>query len=200
VFDLLTARFRNSDFPKNTFVHAAGCNSRISSRTRRNSGFGVRHMVRYAFRKGTEKNRLLAAGRRVCEATENLAVFGRAAHFLDSRQTAQLRRGADYNEFQTVLDGLAALVACYGRGARRRGRMETHRAASLAASTGRRARGGENFVIDIHRKEVLYINIHCRKARNGATPLPNFKAHVRQVARKGQAGAVPQIHRRPGAL
>ena len=67
-------------------------------------------MVRYAFRKGTEKNRLLAAGRRVCEATKNLAVFGRAAHFLDSRQTAQLRRGADYNEFQTVLDGLAALA------------------------------------------------------------------------------------------
>jgi hypothetical protein len=82
---------------------------------------------------------LLAAGRRVCEATENLAVFGRAARFLDSRQTAQLRRGADYNEFHAVLDGLAVLVACYGRGAGRRGRMETHRAASLAASTGRGA-------------------------------------------------------------
>jgi hypothetical protein len=98
---------------------------------------------------------LLAAGRRVCEATENLAVFGRSTRFLDSRQTAQLRRGADYSEFQAVLDGLAVLVACYGLGAGRRGRMETHRAASLASSTGRRARGGGNFVIDNHRKKIL---------------------------------------------
>jgi hypothetical protein len=81
------------------------------------------------FRDG--KNRLLAAGRRVCEATENLAVFGRPARFLD-RRTAQLRRGADHSELRAVLDGLAVLVASYGRGAGRRGRMETHRAASFA--------------------------------------------------------------------
>src|SRR6266403_5654398 len=105
------------------------------------------------FRHG--KNRLLAAGRRVCEATENLAVFGRAARFLDNRQTARLRRGADYSEFQAVLDGLAVLVACYGRGAGRRGRMETYRAPSFAPSKGRRSRGGGNFVIDNHRKQIL---------------------------------------------
>jgi hypothetical protein len=105
------------------------------------------------FRHG--KNRLLAAGRRVCESTENLAVFGRAARFLDSRQAAQLRRGADYNEFQAVLEGLGVLVACYGRGAGRRGRMETHRAASLAPSMGRRSRGGGNFLINIHRNRIL---------------------------------------------
>jgi hypothetical protein len=83
------------------------------------------------FRQG--KNRLLAAGRRVCEATENLAVFGRHARFLDGRRTAELRRGSDFTEFQAVLEGLAVLVACYGRGAGRRGRMETYRAASLAS-------------------------------------------------------------------
>ncbi|HEY2890260.1 MAG TPA: hypothetical protein VGJ31_06510 [Dongiaceae bacterium] len=83
------------------------------------------------FRQG--KNRLLAAGRRVSEATENLAVFGRPARFLDSRRTAELRRGVDFTEFQAVMEGLAVLVACYGRGAGRRGRMETYRAASLAS-------------------------------------------------------------------
>lgn len=105
------------------------------------------------FRDG--KNRLLAAGRRVCEATENLAVFGRPARFLDRRQTAQLRRGADYNELQAILAGLAVLVACYGRGAGRRGRMETYRAASLAPSRERRSRVGGDFVIDNGRTIVL---------------------------------------------
>jgi hypothetical protein len=104
------------------------------------------------FRQG--KNRLLAAGRRVCEATENLAVFGRPARFLANRRTNELRRGADYNELQAVLDGLAVLVACYGRGAGRRGRMETYRAASLAPR-GRLSRSRDNFVIDSHRKTVL---------------------------------------------
>jgi hypothetical protein len=87
--------------------------------------------VEKLFRQG--KNRLLAAGRRVSEATENLAVFGRHARFLDSRRTAELRRGADFTEFQAVLEGLAVLAACYGRAAGRRGRMETYRAASLAS-------------------------------------------------------------------
>ncbi len=41
------------------------------------------------FRHG--KNRLLAAGRRVCEATENLAVFGRAARFLHNRSSKASR-------------------------------------------------------------------------------------------------------------
>ncbi len=83
------------------------------------------------FRSG--KNRLLAAGRRVTEATENLAVFGRSPRFLAGRRTSELRRGADFTEFQAVLEGLAVLAACYGRSAGRRGRMETYRAASLAS-------------------------------------------------------------------
>lgn len=83
------------------------------------------------FRSG--KNRLLAAGRRVTEATENLAVFGRPPRFLAGRRTSELRRGADFTEFQAVLEGLAVLAACYGRSAGRRGRMETYRAASLAS-------------------------------------------------------------------
>ena len=87
--------------------------------------------VERLFRQG--KNRLLAAGRRISEATENLAVFGRSARFLDRSRPADLRRGADFAEFQAVLEGLAVLSACYGRGARRSGRMETHRAASLAS-------------------------------------------------------------------
>ena len=87
--------------------------------------------VERLFRQG--KNRLLAAGRRISEATENLAVFGRPARFLDRSRPAELRRGADFAEFQAVLQGLAVLSACYGRGARRSGRMETHRAASLAS-------------------------------------------------------------------
>jgi hypothetical protein len=86
------------------------------------------------------KNHLLAASRRICEATENLVVFAKPARFLDQRRTALLRRGADYNEFQAVLAGLDVLVASYGRGAGRRGRMETHRAASLMASGSMRRR------------------------------------------------------------
>jgi hypothetical protein len=83
------------------------------------------------------KNRLLAAGRRVCDATENLVVFGRPARFLSHRRTTELKRGADLAEFQAVLAGLEVLVACYGRGASRRGRMEAHRAPSLARKTER---------------------------------------------------------------
>ncbi len=79
------------------------------------------------------KNRLLAAGRRVCDATENLVVFGRVARFLEScdRRAAAARRG-DAADLAAVLAGLDALVACYGRGAGRRGRMEAHRAPSMA--------------------------------------------------------------------
>lgn len=78
------------------------------------------------------KNQLLAAGRRVCDATENIVVFGRAARFLDlhGRRGAAARRG-DSAELASVLAGLDALVACYGSGAARRGRMEAHRAPSM---------------------------------------------------------------------
>jgi hypothetical protein len=155
VFGLLTARFRNSDFPQE-HLRSRG-QLQFSDFLKDTPELWLRREAHgsICFQEGHGKNKLLAARRRVCEATENLGVFGRAARFLDSRQTAQLRRGADYSEFQAVLDGLAVLVACYGRGAGRRGRMETHRAASLAASTGRQARGGENFVIDSNRKKVL---------------------------------------------
>lgn len=78
------------------------------------------------------KNQLLAAGRRICDATENLVVFGRMARFfdLDDRRGAAARRG-DAAELAAVLAGLDALTACYGRGAARRGRMEAHRAPSM---------------------------------------------------------------------
>src|SRR3546814_3576241 len=41
------------------------------------------------------KNQLLATGRRVCDATENLVVFGRGLRFLDAdgRRGAAARRG-----------------------------------------------------------------------------------------------------------
>jgi len=77
------------------------------------------------------KNRLLAAGRRVAAATENIAVFGRPARFLDRHGGGPLKRGADHAELEAVREGLCVLVACYGRGARRRGRIEAHRAPSM---------------------------------------------------------------------
>jgi hypothetical protein len=94
------------------------------------------------FRRG--KNRLLAAGRRVCDATENLVVFGRTPRFLDTagRRGAAARR-ADDLERDAIRTGLEVLAACYGRAASRAGRMEMHRPASLrqqsAAPTGPRA-------------------------------------------------------------
>lgn len=87
------------------------------------------------------KNRLLAAGRRVSAATENIAVFGRPARFLGRRAGLPLKRGADFAELEAVLDGLSALVACYGRGAQRRGRLEHHKAPSLLARGHGRAAG-----------------------------------------------------------
>jgi hypothetical protein len=86
--------------------------------------------VEARFRHG--KNRLLAAGRRVCDATENLVVFGRLPRFLDSagRRDAAARR-ADAVDLEAVRTGMAVLAACYGRAAGRTGRMETHRAPSL---------------------------------------------------------------------
>lgn len=77
------------------------------------------------------KNRLLAAGRRIAAAVEDLAVFGRPARFLSRAKGAGLRRGPDAAELAAVQEGLSVLVACYGRGARQRGRMEAYRAASL---------------------------------------------------------------------
>jgi hypothetical protein len=92
------------------------------------------------FRHG--KNRLLAAGRRVTMATENIAVFGRPARFLSRSAKMSLKRGTDFAELQAVLDGLSVLVACYGRGAGRRGRLDMHKAPSMQRRRGRPAIAG----------------------------------------------------------
>jgi hypothetical protein len=88
------------------------------------------------------KNRLLAAGRRISTATENIAVFGRPARFLSRSAKMTLKRGADFAELQAVLNGLSVLVACYGRGAGKRGRLEMHRAPSMQRGVRRTARSG----------------------------------------------------------
>jgi hypothetical protein len=77
------------------------------------------------------KNHLLAAGRRIAAAVEDLAVFGRPARFLGRARGMGLPPGAEAAELAAVQEGLSVLVACYGRGAQRRGRMEAYRAASL---------------------------------------------------------------------
>lgn len=84
------------------------------------------------------KNRLLAAGRRVCDATENIAVFGRTPRFLDasSWQTPASRR-ASALEIEAVRTGLEVLVACYGRAAGRAGRMDAHKAPSMSGRPSR---------------------------------------------------------------
>jgi len=132
--------------------HEAGCHyaflyGRSIGRTQVNcsylfgaqaSGYADRHELTEAelaklqalFRRG--KNRLLAAGRRVCDATENLAVFGRSPRFLDaSRRRPQSAWRADEAELAAVRLGLDVLVACYGRAAGRLGRMDLHRSPSL---------------------------------------------------------------------
>lgn len=77
------------------------------------------------------KNRLLAAGRRICSATENLVVFCRFPAFLRPAGRGAGLGGADAAELEAVRTGLEALVACYGAAAGRSGRMEAHKAASL---------------------------------------------------------------------
>ena len=77
------------------------------------------------------KNRLLAAGRRISTATEDITVFGRPARFLSRSAGRSLKRGLDFAELEAVLEGLSVLVACYGRGAKRRGRLEAHRSPNM---------------------------------------------------------------------
>jgi len=86
--------------------------------------------IQSLFRQG--KNRLLAAGRRVCDATENLIVFSRLPRFLDGgRRRPQSAWRADETELAAVCLGLDVLVACYGRAAGRLGRMDLHKSPSL---------------------------------------------------------------------
>lgn len=78
------------------------------------------------------KNQLLAAGRRVCDATENAIVFGRMPRFLlEAGWRGAGARRADSAELAALVTGLDALVACYGRGAARRGQMAAHKAPSM---------------------------------------------------------------------
>jgi hypothetical protein len=95
------------------------------------------------------KNRLLAASRRICDATENLAVFARPPRFLDTggRRPASARR-ADATELEAVLDGLDILAACYGRSAGRIGRMDAHKAPSLAQRR-------DDFSVDRNRNKSI---------------------------------------------
>jgi hypothetical protein len=79
--------------------------------------------IQALYRKG--KASLIAAGRGVAMATENVAVFGRLPRFL-FRLTGAVSTKADLGELEAVREGLSALVACYGRGTCRARR---HRAA-----------------------------------------------------------------------
>jgi len=104
--------------------------------------------IQSLFRLG--KNRLLAAGRRVCDATENIIVFGRMPRFLEvgTRRPNSAWR-ADATELEAVQRGLEALVAGYGRAAGRTGRMEEHRAPSMSAKPN------AEIQLDSHRKIVV---------------------------------------------
>lgn len=103
--------------------------------------------VQDLFRLG--KNRLLAASRRICDATENLAVFARPPRFLDTggRRPLSARR-ADATELEAIVAGLDILAACYGRSAGRIGRMEAHKAPSLT-------RRGGDFSVDTNRNKSV---------------------------------------------
>ncbi len=104
--------------------------------------------VESLYRKG--KNRLLAAGRRICDATENIVVFGRTPRFLlvDARRPVSAWR-ADAGELAAVQAGLATLAACYGRSAGRLGRMEDHKSPSMAV------RPRDTISVDRNRKRYL---------------------------------------------
>jgi hypothetical protein len=88
------------------------------------------------------KNRLLAAGRQVCDATENLVVFEMTPEFLlaggDGTVTGSVRRRSA--QLRAIRDGLGILAACFGAGADRAGNMATHRYASLMQGTKRSRR------------------------------------------------------------
>jgi hypothetical protein len=83
----------------------------------------------------TGKNRLLAAGRRICDATENVVVFQRTPAALDGpRRRMNRLLQENSGELANVLAGLDVLVACYGRASRAAGRMDAHCPPSLRQS------------------------------------------------------------------
>lgn len=78
------------------------------------------------------KNRLLAAGRSVCDATENIVVFEMIPAFLASGDRNAVRSLVQRSaQFRAIRAGLAILCASFGAGAARAGDMATHRYASL---------------------------------------------------------------------
>jgi len=87
------------------------------------------------------KNRLLAAGQQVCDATENLAVFELTPGFLATQSDRNIVRSLALrsHQFRSIREGLAILVAAFGTTAAQTGRMEAHRYASLM-ETPKRAR------------------------------------------------------------
>lgn len=94
--------------------------------------------IEASFRRG--KNMLLAVGRRICDAAENLIVFGRHPGFImvDGRQIrATLAAPA---ELLAIREGLDVLVACFGRAAGRRGQMAAHKAPSMIERSVRSVR------------------------------------------------------------
>jgi hypothetical protein len=98
------------------------------------SGFGPdaeRPTAQRRFR--AVKNRLLAAGRAVCDATENLAVFEMTPAFLAAPGERSMLRALAHRsaQYRAIRAGLAILGACFGAGAAKTGDMATHRYASL---------------------------------------------------------------------
>jgi hypothetical protein len=88
------------------------------------------------------KNRLLSAGRSVCDATENLVVFEMNPGFLSRRGDRSAMRSLVQRSahFRAIRAGLAILSASFGAGATRAGDMATHRYASLSEDRRRSRR------------------------------------------------------------
>lgn len=87
------------------------------------------------------KNRLLSAGRSVCDATENIVVFEMAPSFLTPGDRNAVRSLAQRSaQFRAIRAGLAILTASFGAGAARAGDMATHRYASLSEDRRRSRR------------------------------------------------------------
>jgi hypothetical protein len=87
------------------------------------------------------KNRLLSAGRSVCDATENIVVFEMVPSFLMPGERNAVRSLAQRSaQFQAIRAGLAILAASFGAGAARTGDMATHRYASLSEDRRRSRR------------------------------------------------------------
>lgn len=88
------------------------------------------------------KNRLLAAGRQVCDATENLVVFEMTPPFLMAPRdrTASRSLAQRSAQFRAIRNGLGILTASFGSGAAKAGDMAMHNYASLMEDRSRSSR------------------------------------------------------------